>query len=219
MSKRNTTLSKKRVLITILLFLAIPIGAKILNRSIQQYDISLMFTFNIFGSLIIFYDWNLFGVHYNRAKYNIDDTILYTIVAYVALMIWTIFSLDILHCRIILPTGKTLTSFGYARLGMLISDSFIEAFSFSITIKSASDQLSISGREIPIILLTGLIAGITITFLFLPSHNLLTILTTILYNVILLIFLSYIYNQCGSFFPGAIAFALCNLTIMITAMM
>ena len=83
MQNVNTKLSLKRVIRSLILFIFIPVTARILNIFVQQYDISLMTSFNIVGSLLIFYDWNLFGIHYNRAKYNLDDTILYTVVAYI----------------------------------------------------------------------------------------------------------------------------------------
>ena len=68
-----------------------------------------------------------------------------------------------------------------------------------------------------IILFTGIMAGIAMTFLFIPSLNPLILLTTLLYNVVLMTMLSYFYNQTGSFIPGAMGFAFVNLTIMLVA--
>lgn len=195
----------------------IPAGARILNIWVEQYDISLMTCFNVFGSILIIYDWNLFGLHYNRAKYNPDDTVLYAVMAYVLILIWTVFSLEKLHCRIVVPSGETLLAFGYARPGMLVGYSFMEAASISIAVKCATDHMKVNHNELQIILTTGILAGIAMTFLFIPSLNLLTVLTTLLYNVILMILLSYFYNQTGSFIPGALGFALVNLTVMIVA--
>ena len=87
MPKVSSTLSLKRVIRSVILFALIPVCARILNVFVMQYDISLMTSFNIIGSILIFYDWNLFGIHYNRAKYNLDDTTLYTAVAYVLILI------------------------------------------------------------------------------------------------------------------------------------
>ena len=44
-------------------------------------------------------------------------------------------------------------------------------------------------------------------------------MTTLLYNVILMILLSYFYNQTGSFIPGMVGFASVNLTIMIISLL
>lgn len=215
MEKINSTLSTKRVIISLILFACIPFSARILNIFLQQYDISLMISMNVFGSFLVFYDWNLFGLHYNRAKYNLDDTLLYCAIAYVIILIWTIFAIDNLHCRIIVPSSDKLVTYGYARFGMLIAYSFMESTSVSIAVKCATDRLKVSHNELQIILFTGLTAGLALTLLFIPSLNPLTMLTTLLYNVILMILLSYFYNQTGSFIPGAAGFALVNLTIMV----
>lgn len=219
MRKINSTLSMKRVAISLLLFVTIPVCARFLNLFVKQYDISLMTSFNVLGSILIIYDWNLFGLHYNRAKYNIDDTVLYTAVAYVLILLWTIFSLQTLHCRVIIPSGDTLMQYGYARPAMMIAYSFMEAVSISIGVKCATDHMKVNHNELQIILTTGILAGIAMTFLFIPSLNPLTLMTTLLYNVILMILLSYFYNQTGSFIPGTMGFALVNLTIMVIALL
>ena len=219
MQNVNTKLSLKRVIRSLILFIFIPVTARILNIFVQQYDISLMTSFNIVGSLLIFYDWNLFGIHYNRAKYNLDDTIMYTVVAYILILIWTIFSLEKLHCRVVIPSGDTLLSYGYARAGMMTAYSFMEAITVSIAVKCATDHMIVNHNELQIILLTGLAAGLGMTVLFIPSLNPFTLMTTLLYNVILMIMLSYFYNQTGSFIPGMLGFALVNLTIMIISIL
>ena len=135
-------MSLKRVITSLILFAMIPISARLLNIYVEQYDISLMASFNIVGSILIFYDWNLFGVHYNRAKFNLEDTVLYTAFAYVIILIWTIFSLEKLHCRVVIPSGATLQSYGYAMIGMMIAYSFMEATTISIAVKCAYDHQS-----------------------------------------------------------------------------
>ncbi|MGM9941750.1 MAG: hypothetical protein ACI32N_07180 [Bulleidia sp.] len=219
MKKINSTLSMKRVVRSLGLFVMIPVCARILNILVRQYDISLMTSFNVLGSILIIYDWNLFGLHYNRAKYNLDDTVLYTSIAYVLILLWTVFSLQTLHCRVIIPSGEVLAEYGYALPAMLVGYSFMEAVSISIGVKCATDHMKVNHNEAQIILTTGILAGIAMTFLFIPSLNPLTLMTTLLYNVILMILLSYFYNQTGSFIPGAMGFALVNLTIMIIALL
>jgi len=70
-----------------------------------------------------------------------------------------------------------------------------------------------------IILLSGISIGLLTTILFLPSKNLLTILITLLYNVVLCTILSYLYNQSNSFIPGLIGFAGSNLFFMIASLL
>lgn len=217
--KTNSTLSIKRITITILVFCAIPALAHLVNIALTQYDISLMFSLNLGATILIMYDWNLFGIHYNRAKYNIQDTILYSIVAFICISIWTYISTNYLRCIVIIPDSVALTRYGYARIGMFIAYSFCEASALCIVEKCATDHLKVSHHEIQVILSSGILIGALTTILFLPSFNILTILTTLLYNVVLCTILSYLYNQSHTFIPGLIGFALSNLMFMILACM
>lgn len=213
--KTTSTMSNQRIMITIAIFCAIPCLAHFLNHLVEQYDISLMFTLNLGAAVLIMYDWNLFGIHYNRAKYNIPDTILYSIIAFVLIAIWTYVSLHYLRCIVIIPNELALTRYGYARFAMLLAYSFSEASALCIVEKCATDHIQIRHREVQSILLSGIMIGILMTFLFLPSLNILTILTTLLYNVVLCTILAYLYNQSHTFIPGLIGFALSNLLYMI----
>ena len=104
-------------------------------------------------------------------------------------------------------------------IGMMIAYSFMEATTISIAVKCATDHMIINRNELQIILLTGIMAGIGMTLCFIPSLNPFTLMTTLLYNVILMILLSYFYNQTGSFIPGMVGFASVNLTIMIISLL
>ncbi len=214
-----TTLSLKRIVITLLILVMIPFGARFINIYLQQYDISLMFTMNVGGSIMIIYNWNLFSLHYNRAKNNMIDTIFYTIVAFLLIAVWTWFSLSFLNCRIILPSSDVLERYGYALPGMLIAYSFMEAAVFCISAKCATDHFNIHHRELQTILATGILFGTLITVIFLPSTNIMIIITTLLYNVVLMTFEAYFYNQTHSFIPGLLGFALTNLVFMLTGIL
>ncbi len=211
----KSTLSRKRMYITLLLFFMIPATAHLINIFLVQYDISLMFAFNVFAAVMIMYDWNLFAIHYNRMKEKFGSCLVFMLLAIAFLFLWTWVGLNALSCRIMIPSGHILRSFGYARIGMLIAYSFSEAAAISIAFKAGTDHFRIRNHELQIILISGLLFGIVLTIMFLPSTNFLTILTTLLYNVISMIFLSYLYNQTNTFFPGMLGFAFTNLIYML----
>ncbi len=218
MSKSITTLSKKRVFITVVTFICTPLLAHLINLALSQYDISLMFSLNLCATILIMYNWNLFGIHYNRAKYNIFDTCIYAFISFVLITLWTYVCNRFLGSIVIIPSSEVLISYGYARIGMLIAYSFSEASIISIVEKVATDHMQIRHRELQVILLSGITIGILMTVLFIPSLNILTILITLLYNVVLCTILSYLYNQSHSFIPGMIGFACSNLFFMIMAL-
>lgn len=211
----SSSLSGKHMFVSLLIFMAIPVCAHLINIPVDQYDISLMACMNIGGAVQIFYNWNLFGIHYNRAKEHPADTMLFALIAFVLILLWTWVGLALLKCRIIIPSREVLQSFGYARPGMLISYSFMEAAVFVITCKCITDHFEIRHQELQTILLTGLIFGILITVFFLPGYNILTIITTLLYNVVLMTMEAYSYNQTHSFIAGMLGLAFSNLIFML----
>lgn len=214
-SDTGSSLSSKRMFLSFIIFLAIPVGAHLINLFVDQYDISLMACLNIGGAVLIIYDWNLFGIHYNRAKEHPADTFLFTILGFVIIFLWTWVALAWLKCRIIIPSKEVLRAYGYARGGMLIAYSLMEAAVFVITCKCVTDRFDIHHQELQVILLTGLLFGLLITILFLPGRNIFTIITTLLYNVVLMIIEAALYNQTGSFIAGMLGLALSNLMLML----
>lgn len=178
-----------------------------------------MFSLNLCATILIMYNWNLFGIHYNRAKYNFFDTCIYAFIAFVLITLWTYLSNRYLRCIVIMPSSQILKRYGYARIGMLIAYSFSEASIINIVEKVSTDHIQINHRELQVILLSGIAIGILLTILFLPSKNILTILITLLYNVVLCTILSYFYNQSHSFIPGMIGLASSNLFFMIMGLL
>jgi hypothetical protein len=204
-TKTISSLSRKRILISLAIFVAIPLSAQLLNHWVNEYAISLMFTMNLGGGALIIYDWNLFGIHYNRAKNNGMDTILFTAVGCILLMLWLYVGSNFLKANIILPGDSDLIEYGYARPGMLIAFSFMEAAAVSISFKCFTDHFDVRGKELQSILLSGILFGLIFTVLFLPSFEIGLFFRTYFYNIVLISYLSYLYNQCHTIIPGMLA--------------
>ena len=151
----STTLSNKRVIITLCIYILVPIVAHLLNFLLQQYDISLMFSLNLATAILVMYNWNLFALHYNRAKQNLADALLYSILAFFLIGIWTYISNHFLKCIVIMPSKTVLIQYGYARIGMLIAYSFSEATLISIVEKVATDHINVKHHELQVIMLSG----------------------------------------------------------------
>lgn len=200
-----STLSMKRIIISLSIFIAIPLTAHLLDLWVNQYAISLMFCMNIGVSALIIYDWNLFGIHYNRAKKNAMDTVLFTAAGGVLIMVWIYVGANLLKANIILPGNRDLIEYGYARPGMMIAFSFMEAAGVSISFKCFTDHFDIRGKELQSILLSGLLFGLLFTVIFLPSLDIGLFFRTYLYNMVLTAYLSYLYNQCHTIIPGMLA--------------
>lgn len=203
-----SSLSFKRRLISLSIFFAIPFAAHLLDLVINEYAISLMFCMNVGTAALIIYDWNLFGIHYNRAKRNTVDTVLFTVVGSILIMLWLYVGSNFLKANIIIPGNSDLTEYGYARPGMLIAFSFMEAACVSISFKCFTDHFDVRGKELQSILLSGLLFGLLFTVIYLPSIDLGLFFRTYLYNIVLISFLSYLYNQCHTIIPGMLAMSI-----------
>lgn len=212
--KTISSLSLKRVLITLLMLVLIPVVASGMDRVINQYYISLMFAMNILGSIMIMYDWNLFAIHYNRSKYDPLDTLLYTAVGIVMTGVWVWVGQHFLQNEFLIPPASVLRAFGYARPGMLIAFSIMEACIISICFKCVTDRFQIRNHEFQVIILSGLLFGLVLTAVF-TSWEVAVWFRTYLYNAVLMTIFSYLYNQSHSFVPGMLAITIIHLAIMI----
>ena len=112
MTQTISTLSRKRIVISLILTAMIPTTARILNIFLDQEQISLMFSMNIFTSVLIMYNWNLVAIHYNRAKENIPDTILYTLIGGALIFLWSLLGLSFFQAHLILPPSYALIGYG-----------------------------------------------------------------------------------------------------------
>ena len=212
--KSPSSLSTKRIIISVLLFAAIPASVLLFEPCINQWAITTMAAFNIFGTLLCIYDWNLFAIHYNRAKHSLGDTTIYTLIG--ILLIGTLFYINktFLHGTIVIADPNSLTAFGYARFGMWMGFSFMQSLSLNIVYKCITDRFDACKNRLQLILLTSFIFAFIYMILFIP-FSLKAWIRTYFYNVLLTSIMSYLYNQSGSFISGALAMGIVYLLAMV----
>ena len=215
--KSITSLSTKRIIISFLLLAAVPAAAVLLDRLIDHRWISYMFSLNIFISLLIMYDWNLFGIHYNRSKSDPFEALIYTLIGAVLVYAWHWAGSHLLKAVILLPPGSVLRMYGYARPGMLAAFSFMQASAVNIGFKVLTDRFSVYGREFLSILLSAVVFGLLITLSYVP-FSFSVLIPAYLYNMGITAIMSYLYNQSHSFFPGILSLTAVYLAVMILSM-
>ena len=218
MSQTLSTLSRKRIVISLILSALIPVTARLLNILLDQEQIALMFSMNIFTSVLIMYDWNLVAIHYNRAKENIPDTILYSLIGLALIFLWSLLGMSFFQARLILPPAYALIGYGYARPGFLVAFSFMEAAMLNLTFKIMTDHVDVIHKELQSILLSALCVGLVFTIAFVPITDISLFLRSYVYFMGLTALLSYLYNQTHTIVPGVIALTLTNLILMILSM-
>lgn len=205
--EKSTTMSTKRIIVSLLIYLLIPVIRLLLYRLTNNMTLSGMFALNVGAWLLVMYDWELFGLHWNRAKANLGDTILYTVIGMVFFFFWTLINATYLHGAMILPEQSVMHAYPIAIPAILFAFSFSLSIVINITFKCITDRFKVHAREGAMILLSGFLFGLIYT-LTLPPITLTTILPTYLYNMITVTVLSYLYNQTHSFLPGMTALAL-----------
>ena len=202
---RTSTLSTKRILISLLIYALTPVIYRLTNHFVHNDTISYTMAFNFVAWLLLIYDWNLFGVHWNRLRQNLGDGILYTFVGIVLIGSLLYVNQKFLKGLAILPDTKTLNDYVFAFIPMLTAFSFCQGLIINVSFKCLTDHMDIRSREVLLILFSGLLFGLIYTVSF-AQFNVIDFVETFLYNAILVCILSYLYNQSNSFLPGILAY-------------
>ena len=207
-------LSAKRIIISLIVFALIPLIAYFLNMVVNNETISYTFALTFAGWFLIIFDWNLFGIHYNRCKENPGDTILYSIIGLFLIGGWVFINMRFLQGTMLLPDRETIMHYFFASPCIIAAFSYIQAFLVNISFKCLTDRFDIRDKELLIILASGFLFGLFFTLLF-TEFEIALLIRTYLYNVILVMILSYLYNQSSSFIPGILAMGTVYLFVIL----
>lgn len=200
----SSSLSKKRIIISLLLFCVMPLFARLVNQAAGNMTLSNMFTINLFGTILIIYDWNLFGIHYNRAKNHKMETILYSLLGIVILGIWANLARRLFPYVLVLPDFSEISHYRFGWPAVMLAFSYVQAAIINICFKCLMDHISVHSREGTVILMSGFLFGLFYTAVW-SSFRLEVLIPTYFYNVVMISFMSYLYNQTHSFVPAILA--------------
>lgn len=200
----QSTLSVRRILLTMAILLLVPVLRKVISTFLSIDAIIDMFSLNITAWVMILYDWNLLGVHYNRAKDHRKEAVLWALVGIVFLSLWLYVNEHFLKTSLPMDRIRESASYTGALPPILIAYSFSQAAIINIGFKCMTDHLNVRNQEILAILLSGFAFGLYYTLLFTPG-SLSSFIPMYLYNIVSISFLAYLYNQSHSFVPGMIA--------------
>ena len=222
--KYKSSLSMKRIVISLIIFALIPAVRAGIFRITGNDTIAFTFAVNLAGTCLIVYDWNLFGIHYNRAKSAIFDTAVYTLIGTVLIGGLTMFGRRFLMAYIPLPDPVTVHTYMFALPPIILAYSFVLGTVINISFKCLTVldkpgfrfvKMDIRDRELLIILASGFLFGLCYTAAFAPLQDMNLLIRTYLYNVLLVSSMSYLYNQSNSFIPGILSFTAIMLVLQI----
>lgn len=215
--EKVTRLPIKRVIISLLLFVIMAVSWRVIDIYIKQIYISKMISINIFGSLLMIYNWPLLALHYERIKDN-NDKYLFFVIGLIFFAVITWLASSFFNAETLIPESIVLISYGYARWGMIIAFSIIKAFVINISFKCLTDQLDIKHKELQVILVSSIVFGFVLTIAF-SEFNIINLFQTYFYNILLVAFLSYSYNQTSSLLPGTFALSIVHFIIMLISIL
>ncbi len=202
---KSSKLSFRRRLITILLFISLLLVRYVLNLFIKSNTLSTMLAMNVFGTIMIIYDWDLYALHYNRAKSNLLTTFIFTAFGIILIGLWAWADSYFLHAKLLLPDLHLVANYQFSIPAVIIAYSFMQSSIVNIVFKVLTDHLSIHNREFLVILLSGLVCGLIYTISYVNVFDYATFILSYLYNVVLIQIISYLYNQTHSFIPGILS--------------
>ena len=210
---QETAMSIKHIILTTLMFVMIPILARIIDIFVVQETISLMISMNLLGTAIIIYNWQLLELHYQRIKGK-SDLLFYLIVDIAAIALIFYLGNRFFKADILIASKEALKAYGHSRIGMVFAFSYIEAAIVNITFKCITDHLNIKQKELQVVLTTAISFGFLFTFIFVPL-DLSLLIRTYVYNLFLISILSYSYNQTHSILPGIFSMGLIYLIVLL----
>jgi hypothetical protein len=201
--------------ISLLIFFLIPIVKTITNQFVHNDTISYTMALNLAGALLIIYDWNLFGIHYNRSKKHLADTMIYMLIGMAVIGLWVYVDLKFLQADILISDPASTKAYLFGSPAIMLAFSFIQGAIINISFKCVTDRMNIQNRELIVILVSGFLFGLIYTIAFLSTFTLDLFIRTYLYNVVLIAILSYLYNQSHSFIPGILSFGIIMIIVQL----
>lgn len=208
--KTVSSLSLKRMVISLVVLCLLPGIERLVLTPARDTTLALAFTLNLIGCILIIYDWELVGVHYNRAKKKPSRCIAWTIVGIVLIGFWMFIAMHFLHASPVFPEKETMSNSLSITIAAIPAFSFVQACIVNLSFKCLTDHISVRQKEELVILLSGFLFGTLYTVLFLPM-SIEVFLPLLLYNILLVCILSYLYNQSGNLVPGTMAMTVCYL--------
>lgn len=216
----SSSLSIRRILISLAIFAMIPLLSRFLNQYILNETLCTMFALNLGAAALIMYDWNLFGLHWNRFKNHLAESLLWAVIGFAALGLWFFFNQRLLHGSVLLPDKDTLARYPLAVPVILAAFSFSQSAVVNMTFKCLTDHFKIQTQEAVVILMSGFLFGLCFTLAEVSYPISLTVFVPgYFYNVVLVTILSYLYNQSGNLMPGILSMGTVYLILCIQLML
>ncbi len=210
MSTNNTTLSLRRIIITLLGFISIPFIKNITESIIHNELASYTFAFSLIGIFLTFLNWDLLCVHLQRFTSDIKESLFFTLFGTIFLALLFVMNYLLLNAYVPLINPEEFKEFTILFFPILYSYTVLFSSLYIISFKSLTDRLGIKKAELTVIFFSGFLFSLLFTMTFIP-FSVFEWLKGYLFYFLVTTVLSYLYNQTKSLFPSLIALSICLL--------
>lgn len=206
MKNQSTLLPKKKIWLSLLLFLAMAGLVYPLNLLLKQSDLSHMVILNLGTTILLLYQWKLVENHYVRFKNDFKECVFYLVLSLLVTSFWLQCFLWI-EAPVPLALQQSLIRYGYARPVLFISYSFVQAFLWGFLYKILSDRFSSRLRIRFKLFLSAFVFALVSSLLFLTNSWIGNSLL-ILYQFGIGLMIAYSYHQTRTVIPSTLALTL-----------
>lgn len=210
---KSTHLSIPRILMTLVLFLIMPYAIKAVNTMIQSQTISGTVILHTLTLILVIMNFDVLEVHYQRLKGKLGDFILFTLIGIALIGFITYLNSQWIHALLWKPEKEVLSSYAFFAPTVALAYSFSYSFSFMLAFKAFTDRFKVHIGELIIIFVSGISFGLLVAF---SQSNLQMnyFISSFIYNTLITLVASYIYNQTNSILPVAISYGIVLLVIL-----
>ena len=194
----KTTISIPKILISLIVYFALPLSAAWLNQFVDSMTITYMMIYSATALILISLNWEVFSLHLHR---------LFTLICFIVIIL-----LQLAYHFILLPDNtilerEILLHYTFFIPAMVLAYSVCYAVSFTLAFKIFVDRIHLQVSESMTILISGFLFGFLCTVSLLPS-TFDQFLRLFGYFFLTSTLASYAYNQTHSIIPMTLAYSL-----------
>ena len=83
----KTTISIPKILISLIVYFALPLSAAWLNQFVDSMTITYMMIYSATALILISLNWEVFSLHLHRFAKNMKDCLLFTLICFIVIIL------------------------------------------------------------------------------------------------------------------------------------
>ncbi len=214
MTTNNTTLSFKRIFLSLLGFIIIPFNAALVDSIIHNQVVAYTLSFHLSGMLLVALNWDIMAIHYHRFIEDKKESFFFVTFGCIALGIAFILNHFFLHAYTLTLNPEEVKDISFFIPFLLFAYTLLFSSLYLISFKCLSDRLVIKKAEATVIFFSSFLFTLLFVISFVPFDTLEWLKGYIFYFFITMI-LSYLYHQTKSLMTSLVSFTLVLLIVNI----